>query len=123
MPQRFTIKQPKNAFIHVSNETSGPIAQGMHATLKIEIATLDPKAAGKVQDEFQLVTKAEIFKIPVFARVLPQEEFESLQSEAFKLHNRPLLLPTIRELGKEIKKHDVMEGSLGKMGKIIKNIT
>jgi hypothetical protein len=100
MPQRFTIRPPKNGFIFVLNETPGPIAQGMKATLKVEINTSHPNALGKIQDEFQLVTKIEIYKIAIFAQVLSAEEFDSLQAESFKLNNRPLLATNVREKGK-----------------------
>jgi len=100
MPQRFTIKPPRNGFIFVLNNTPGPIAQGMKATLRIEINTSNPNALGKIQDEFQLVTKIEIYKIAIFAQVLSAEEFDSLQAESFKLNNRPLLASNVREKGK-----------------------
>lgn len=115
LPQRFSIRQPKSLFIRVSNETPGPIAQGMKAILKVIIHTPD-KAEGKIQDEFQLITKTEVYKIPISAHILSEEEFNTEQSEAFKANNRPLLLPNVREKGKEEKKVGAMEVSLGKLG-------
>ncbi len=112
MPQRFSLRQPKCSYIHVYNDTPGPVAQGMRATLKIEIDTTKPETIGKIQDEFQLITKTEICKIGIFAKVLSQEEFDVLQAEVYKLHNRPLLLTTVREKGKEVKKN--AEGSIVK---------
>ncbi len=117
MPQRFTVRQPTSPFIRVFNQNPGPVAQGMQAVLRIEIRA--DKSLNKVQDEFQLLTKSEVYKIAIFAHVLPEEEFDGLQTEAFKLHNRPLLLPSVREQGKDEKKGQPLEATLGKLGKHI----
>jgi hypothetical protein len=54
----------------VKQETYGPIAPGMLRKLVVTICVRDENATGKIKEEVQIVTKADIFKLKVEADVV-----------------------------------------------------
>jgi hypothetical protein len=67
LSQRIQVKPMKDIRIQVTQDTYGPIAPGM--TKKI-IVTLKASELGKVKDEVQVMTKSDIFKVPIDAIVM-----------------------------------------------------
>ncbi len=63
---------------------------------------------GSVSDHFEIVTKTEIFKIGVFAKIMKLEEYEDLDKQSFKLNNRPLKKPNVIEITHKIKTSDAL---------------
>lgn len=72
LTQRITVRNPQDKRIRVRQETTGPIAPGIIRRIIIEIVARDDDS-GKIDDEVQIVTKTDVYKIPVFANILPPE--------------------------------------------------
>lgn len=53
---------------------------------------------GKFLDEFSIVTKHEIYKIPIYADIKSAPEFELLDKESREINKRPLLKPHVQEV-------------------------
>ena len=109
LPQRINLRQGSDPNIRVKNMNPGPIASGMTGKICVELKTQDDKT-GKLKDEFQIVTKSEIYKIPVFANILNIEDYNNIEKESYKMHNRPAKNINVRErkIGKKVKMEDSM---------------
>jgi hypothetical protein len=70
-----------------------PIAPGMFVKLAVEICL---KQGEKLESEFEIATKTEIYKIPVFANAVPHEDYEKINEEAIRLHGRNILKPSVK---------------------------
>lgn len=79
LSQRIQIKPVTDARISVKQETYGPIAPGMTKRIIISIKASD---LGKIKEELQIMTKSDIFKVPVDGMVLSGEEFANLNNES-----------------------------------------
>lgn len=44
------------------------------------------------------MTKHQIYKIPIYANILEEREFEELEKETKELHNKPLLKTFVKEI-------------------------
>ena len=54
----------------------GPIALGMTRKISV-LLKAGPEITGKFTDEFDIVTKHEIYHIPISAQILSKNQFES----------------------------------------------
>lgn len=54
----------------------GPIALGMTRKITV-ILKAAPEISGKFTDEFDIVTKHEIYHIPITAQIISKNQFES----------------------------------------------
>lgn len=54
----------------------GPLALGMKRKISV-ILKAAPEIIGKFADEFDIVTKHEIYHIPITAQILSKSQFES----------------------------------------------
>lgn len=61
--------------IVVTQEPYGAIAPGMMKKVIVTIRCL-PEGGSKVKDEIQIVTKSDIFKIPVEGTILTEEQYD-----------------------------------------------
>ncbi|CAG9328564.1 unnamed protein product [Blepharisma stoltei] len=92
---RFTIRQPPKKNVKIVYKPT-PIAPGMTTRLIVELNANHPE---KVEVEFEVATKAEIYKIPIFANVVNESEFDAINDESLKLHGRGALKPNVRVKG------------------------
>lgn len=53
---------------------------------------------GKFHEEFQIISKHQIYRIPIFANIVDEQEFEELEKETKELHNKPLLKNFVKEI-------------------------
>jgi hypothetical protein len=105
LPIRIVLKQPKDKRIRIEqvnitkNETDkgGPIAPGVSKFIKVII---DCKSPGNsvVSDSFEIVTKSDIYKIPITATILNPDKFDEINAESFKIHNKSSMRATVREV-------------------------
>ena len=89
---RFSVRQPIRKDIKILFKPS-PIAPGMFIKLSAEICIKDPE---KIESEFEIATKTEIYKIPVFINAITAEEFNKINEEALRLQGRNILKPTVK---------------------------
>ena len=89
---RFVIRQPVRKDARVLFKPA-PIAPGMFVKLSVE---LSPKQAEKLESEFEIATKTEIFKIPIYANAVFQDEYDKINEESLRLHGRNILKPTVK---------------------------
>jgi hypothetical protein len=53
--------------------------------------------AGKLEEEFQIITKSDIYKIPVYANIMSATAYDDIEKESYALHNRSARKPNVRE--------------------------
>jgi len=82
LSQRIQIKPTQDKRLVVKQETYGPIAPGMTKRFIVTIQASSAESLGKLKEEIQVMTKSDIFKVPVEALVLSQEEFDKQNQEA-----------------------------------------
>jgi len=63
----------------------------------VEFKTLTIDKEETVVNEFQIVSKSDIFKIPITVTVIPADDYEDRQNESLRLHNRTLNKSTVKE--------------------------
>lgn len=81
LSQRIHIKPVSDKRITVRQESYGAIAPGMTRKLIVSIKATAPDALGKLKEEVHILTKSDIFKLPVEAEVLGAEEYEKRKQE------------------------------------------
>jgi len=81
LSQRIHIKPPVDKRVVVKQESYGAIAPGMTRRLIVSIKASAPDALGKLKEEVHIVTKADVFKLPIEAEVLSAEAFEQRKQE------------------------------------------
>ena len=89
---RFVIRQPARKEVRVLFKPA-PIAPGMFIKLAVEVSLKHPE---KLETEFEIATKTEIYKIPVFANAVHQDEYDKVNEESVRLHGRNVLKPTVK---------------------------
>jgi hypothetical protein len=89
---RFIVRQPIRKEIRVVFQPA-PIAPGMYAKLTVEVTA---RIAEKLETEFEIATKTEIYKIPVFVNAVGHEEFDRLNEEAIRLNGRGAIKSTVK---------------------------
>jgi hypothetical protein len=57
-----------------------------------------------ISDEFQIVCKTDIYKIPIIATILDEEKFNEINEESYKIHNKPATKPHVREFNEQRKR-------------------
>ena len=92
---RFTIRQSPNKNVKVVFKPS-PVASGMTCKLNVE---LNASETQRVDTEFEIVTRTEIYKVPVLANIASEREFARVNEESMKLHGRPALKSSVRIKG------------------------
>jgi len=84
LSQRIQIKPTQDKRLVVKQETYGPIAPGMTKRFIVTVQASSAESLGKLKEEIQVMTKSDIFKVPVEALVLSQEEFDKQNQEAMQ---------------------------------------
>ena len=82
LSQRIQLKPTQDKRLVVKQETYGPIAPGMTKRLIVTLQASSADSLGKVKEEIQVMTKSDVFKLPVEALVLSQEEFDKQNQES-----------------------------------------
>mmetsp|Transcript_6797 Transcript_6797/g.12276 ORF Transcript_6797/g.12276 Transcript_6797/m.12276 type:complete len:1696 (-) Transcript_6797:1566-6653(-) len=96
---RFTLRQPKiKEELLVANAkvvyTPSPIAPGMTVKLKVELSAILP---AKFETEFEIASKTEIFKVPIFANIMPESDYIRLDEESVRLQGRRIQKKIVKE--------------------------
>ena len=91
--QRVTVKPIGDKRIQVQQLETGPIATGM--TRKISV-TIMAHEEGKIKETLQIVTKTDIFKIPIEADVLSAENYQRELQEQRALNGKSLTNSRVR---------------------------
>ena len=96
LSQRIQIKPVQDKRLVVTQETYGPIAPGMTKKLVVVLQASVAESLGKLKDEIQIMTKSDVFKIPVEALVLSSEEFNKQNQEAFAASGKKITNSRVR---------------------------
>ncbi|EAR91082.3 hypothetical protein TTHERM_00430030 (macronuclear) [Tetrahymena thermophila SB210] len=97
LAQRVTLKQPQTQHVKVFLNELGPIPMGLTREVIVRLNT-SQEIIGKFQEEFQIISKHQIYKIPIFANIIEQREYDELEKETKELHNKPLLKTFVKEI-------------------------
>lgn len=90
LSQRIQIKPIADKRVVVKQETYGPIAPGMTKRLVVTIRATEGDSLGKIKEEIQVMTKSDVFKVPVEALVLSLEAFERQEEAALAETGKPI---------------------------------
>lgn len=71
---RINIKPTRDKRIIVQQTEMGAIAPGLTRKITVTIKSSDEEK-GFVKEEIQIITKSDIYKVPVEAQILPEEEY------------------------------------------------
>jgi hypothetical protein len=82
LSQRIQIKPVSDQRISIKQEVFGPIAPGMTKRLIITIIASGENSDGKIKDEIQIMTKSDIFKVPVECTIISRKEAEDVDANA-----------------------------------------
>lgn len=97
LAQRVTIRQAKDKRIKILQDNGGPIAPGVSKVIRVVInATGDGSSV--ISDGFEILTKTDIYRIPITATILGEEKFNEINSESIKIHNKSAMKSTVREI-------------------------
>ena len=89
---RFIVRQPIRKDIKILFKPA-PIAPGMFTKLQVEVAV---KAPEKIETEFEIASKTEIYRIPIFVNAVSVEEYDNINEESLRLHGRSVLKPSVK---------------------------
>lgn len=83
LSQRIHIKPTQDKRLVVKQESYGAIAPGMTRRLivAIQAGTAGPATLGRLKEEIQVVTKSDVFKLPVEAEILSEEAYAQKMEE------------------------------------------
>ena len=76
MSQRIQIKPPQDRRIVVKQETYGPIAPGMTKKVLVQLQLSNSTDTSRIKEEIVIMTKFDLFKVPVEAMVLSNADYE-----------------------------------------------
>ena len=98
LPQRIVVRQGKDPRIKIVQDNGGPVAVGMIKNIRVVINTSIRGDSSVISDTFEIMTKTDIYKIPITATVLTEDRFDEINEESFKIHNRSAMRCTVREV-------------------------
>lgn len=73
----------------------GPLAPGMDLRCRI---CLTANAIGRVDTQFEVMCKSEIYYIPIQANVVDVAQWEELESESYRINGRSALKTNVRQV-------------------------
>jgi|AACY02.9.fsa_nt_gi hypothetical protein len=82
LSQRIQIKPVQDKRLVVKQETYGPIAPGMTKKLIVTIKATEEDSLGKIKEEIHVMTKSDVFKVPVEAMILSVEGYAKEEETA-----------------------------------------
>ena len=98
LPQRIIVHQAQDPRILVQQDAGGPIAAGMVKKISITIDTTKASESSVISDQFEIVTKTDIYTVPITATILDEQKFDEINAETLKIHNRTAMKSTVRQL-------------------------
>lgn len=81
LSQRIHLKPVADQRVTVRQESYGAIAPGMHRKLIVTIKATAPDALGKLKEELHIVTKSDVYKLPIEAEILNAQAYEQKKQE------------------------------------------
>jgi hypothetical protein len=84
---RYIVKPLEEPFLKLWY-AHNPLAPGMSVKIVVELRAHGP---AKVDTFLDVRVKAHCIKVPIIARVLDAEEYDSLETESLRLHGRKLV--------------------------------
>ena len=93
--QRIAVKRPKTNFVKAYLNEMGPIPLGITRKVIVQLRTTSD-IRGKFSDDFQIVSKHEIYRIPVSAQIVSEEAFLKMGEK--ESSNRSMLKAGVSEV-------------------------
>lgn len=84
LSQRIHLKPLADSRVVVKQESYGAIAPGMHRKLIVTIKATAPDSLGKIKEELHIVTKSDVYKLPIEAEILNAQAYEQKKQELLK---------------------------------------
>ena len=91
---RFSLRQPKSLAARVQY-MPGPLAPGMDLRCRIELCSTQ---LGKIDTQFEVMCKSEIYYIPIQANVVDERQWENLDNESYRVNGRSALKQNVRQI-------------------------
>jgi len=98
LSQRIQVKPTQDKRLVVRQETYGPIAPGMTKTIIIKIRASLPDAVslGMIREEVHIMTKSDIFKLPVDATILSADDYNQQNEESLAKTGKSVVNSRVR---------------------------
>jgi len=97
MAQRITIKPMADKRVVVRQDEYGIIAPGMIKTLTVSIRLPEGEPNGIIKETIQINSKTDVFKIPLSATILSEEEFAEKQQKEMETTGKSIQNSRVRE--------------------------
>eukprot|EP01016_Furgasonia_blochmanni_P049149 TRINITY_DN7428_c0_g1_i1.p1 TRINITY_DN7428_c0_g1~~TRINITY_DN7428_c0_g1_i1.p1 ORF type:complete len:269 (-),score=40.14 TRINITY_DN7428_c0_g1_i1:131-937(-) len=97
MEQRINLRNPRSSFIISRQKKLGPIALGLNREIVVRIEAND-QIMGKIEDEFEIISKHSVYKIPIYANVVTPQNFDKMDKESRQISNKPVLRENVKEI-------------------------
>ncbi|EGR30654.1 hypothetical protein IMG5_126590 [Ichthyophthirius multifiliis] len=97
LAQRVVLKQPQSQYIKVFLNELGTIPMGLTRDIIVRI-NASAEIIGKFTEEFQVMTKHSVYRIPIQANILESREFDYLVKESKEIHGKHILKQHVKEL-------------------------
>ena len=94
---RISIKPTIDKRILVHQTDFGPIAPGLTKRISVMIKILDEGEEGNIKEDIQIMTKHDVFRIPVEASVLTADNFDKANRESQALMGKGVQSSRVRE--------------------------
>lgn len=91
---RFSLRQPKSLVARVQY-FPGPLAPGMDLRCRVELSSTQ---VGKIETQFEVMCKSEIYYIPIYANVVDEQTWNDLDSESYRVQGRSALKHNVRQI-------------------------
>lgn len=90
MSHRITIKPTQDKRIVVQQVEYGPIAPGMIKKVSVQVRVAEDEPAGSIRETIQILTKHDIFQIPVTATIVEFDKFDEENKNQLEQTGRPI---------------------------------
>jgi hypothetical protein len=95
--QRITVKPIADKRVVVRQDEYGIIAPGMTKTLTVSIRLPEGEPNGQIKETIQINSKTDVFKIPLTAEIVSEEEFEQMNAKEMETTGKSIQNSRVRE--------------------------
>lgn len=97
LTHRLVVRGPSDKRVRCRQKEGGPVAPGMIRNILVQIRADTDKDEEKISEVIQIISKTDIYKIPVTVHILNPDKFEEIDQEAYKMYNKSAMKTYVQE--------------------------
>jgi len=101
LAQRITVKPAECPCISITQNPFGPIAMGMTKEIVVEF-TARSEIMGQFDDQFEIVSKHDIYKIPVTANIMEPAAWIKLDADSRVMNKKSILKANVKDISENM---------------------